>query len=65
MENKQTILLDYPDVLTFAQLCQILQIGRQTGYNLLHANKIKHRRVGKKYIIPKTGVIEFLHAFEK
>lgn len=65
MENNQQLLTNYPDVLNFAQLCEILQIGKQTGYNLLHANKIFHRRVGKKYVIPKTGVIEFLHSLEK
>lgn len=59
--NKQRLLTDYPDVLDFNQLCEILHIGRHNGYQLLQSNLIKHVRVGRKYIIPKMSVIEFLN----
>lgn len=55
-----TVLADYPDVLNFNQLCQILQIGRHGTYRLLHENRIKHVRVGKKYVIAKLSVLDFL-----
>jgi excisionase family DNA binding protein len=46
--------------MTLNQLCQALQIGKDTGYKLMAKNIIKHRRVGKKYIIPKRNVIQFI-----
>ncbi len=54
------LLKDYPDVLTIYHLCEILHIGRQTVYQLLQDEAIKHVRVGRKYIIPKTSLINFL-----
>ena len=41
-------------------LCEILNIGKNTAYKLLKNNDIPNRRLGKKYIIPKFGVIEYL-----
>ncbi|WP_311826791.1 helix-turn-helix domain-containing protein [Enterococcus hulanensis] len=35
-------------------------IGRNTAYNLLKSNEIKHIRVGRKYKIPKRHIIDFL-----
>ncbi len=51
---------NYPDIVSVPQMCQMLGIGRNSAYSLLHADQIKHRRVGKKYIIPKTAVIGFV-----
>jgi excisionase family DNA binding protein len=53
-------LKDYPDVLTVKQLAQVLGIGRNTAYELLQNNEIKHRRIGTRYLIPKQCVIDFL-----
>ncbi|MDL2294736.1 helix-turn-helix domain-containing protein [Ruminococcaceae bacterium OttesenSCG-928-D13] len=63
MEEKNTseLLSQYPDVLNFNQLCEILQIGRDSAYRLLKENKIKHARVGKKYVISKLSIFAFLH----
>ena len=65
INDSYELLASYPDVLTVGQLSQILHTGRQTTYNLLLDGKIKYRRVGQKYIIAKTSVIEFLHSDEK
>ena len=40
----------YNDVVTVKELCQMLNIGRNTAYELLKNNRIRHVRVGKKYI---------------
>jgi len=53
---------EYPDVLSVADLCRMLNIGKSTTYALLRNNVILHVRVGRKYIIPKTSVIGFLSA---
>ena len=50
----------YPEILSIEQLCEILKIGRVKAYELLKANVIKNKRIGKKYIIPKKSLVEFL-----
>ena len=48
------------DVVRVEELCRILRLGKNSVYDLLKKGKIKNLRVGKKYIIPKKSVIEFL-----
>lgn len=50
----------YPDVLEVEEVQKMLRIGRNAIYKLLKKGDIKSLRVGKKYIIPKTSVINFL-----
>lgn len=54
------MLESYKDVLTAAEVQAILKIGRNSIYKLIQNNKIKHIRVGKKILIPKQYLIEFL-----
>lgn len=51
---------EYPDVVTINDLQKMLNIGRSKAYDLLKHNTIKSIKLGKKYIIPKASVIEFL-----
>ena len=51
---------DYPDVLTVEQACKILSIGKSSMYALLKNNTIKHVKIGRKYVIPKISLIDFL-----
>lgn len=59
MNNKE-IFAEYPDVVTPDDLQTMLKIGRNLVYDLLRNKLIKSIRVGKKYIIPKVNVIDFL-----
>ena len=54
------MLEEYKDVINVKDLCEILNIGKNTAYKLLKNNDIPNRRLGKKYIIHKFGVIEYL-----
>ena len=54
------LLEEYKDVINIKDLCEILNIGKNTAYKLLKNNDIPNRRLGKKYIIHKLGVIEYL-----
>ena len=54
------LLEEYKDVINIKDLCEILNIGKNTAYKLLKNNDIPNRRLGKKYIIPKFGLIEYL-----
>lgn len=60
-ENKgNDIFRDYPDVITVNELQSMLRIGRNKAYELLKTQKIKTIPNGKRYIIPKQSVIDFL-----
>ena len=50
----------YPDVVSIDEIQQMLRIGKNTVYELLKTQKLKSIKVGKKYIVPKKYVIEFL-----
>lgn len=54
------MLEKYKDVLTTRELCELLPLGRSKIYELLRKGIIRNIRIGKKIIIPKTFVVEFL-----
>ena len=55
-----TILAGYPDVLTVKDVEEILHLGRNSVYKLLENGEIKTIRAGKKYIIPKICLVQFI-----
>ena len=50
----------YPDVVSVEEIQQMLRIGKNAVYTLLKDGEIKSIKVGKRYIVPKKYVIEFL-----
>ncbi len=50
----------YPDILSVKQLCEILDIGKNTAYRLLQSGEIKSIKIGKVYKIPKKEVHKYL-----
>lgn len=62
-QNEQTTMTmfsDYPDVVSVEQVTEMLHIGQVLAYKLLKDGTIKARKVGRRYIIAKKNVIEFL-----
>lgn len=55
-----SIFANYPDVVSAEDVQAMLHIGRNAAYSLLQSGAIATIRVGKKYIIPKASVIDFL-----
>lgn len=51
----------YPDVVTVKQLCEMLHVGRNTAYALLKSGEIKTVRIGRRYLIPKSCIIHYVH----
>ena len=51
---------DYPDVVSVEEIQQMLRIGKNAVYTLLKDGVIKSVKVGKRYIVPKKYVVEFL-----
>jgi excisionase family DNA binding protein len=54
------MLNNFPDVMSVADLCSVLNIGRNTAYRLLKSGDIKSVRIGNVHKIPKARVIEYL-----
>lgn len=50
----------YPDVVTVEQLCKMLDVGKNTAYNLINQNVIRSVKIGRMYKIPKINVIRYL-----
>ena len=57
---KSRIFAEYPDVVSARDLQAMLHVGRNTAYSLLKSGAVSNIRIGKKYIIPKASVEEFL-----
>lgn len=53
---------EYTDILTVNEVCSALRIGKNTLYDLLKNNIIKSKKVGKKYLIPKICLIDYVNS---
>lgn len=54
------MLENYPDILTFDQLCEALQIGRSLAYSLLQSGQIESKVIGRAYRIPKRYILQYM-----
>ena len=54
------MFLQYPDIVSVDQLAGMLNIGKSSAYALLRDKQIRHVKVGRKYIIPKSSVVSFV-----
>lgn len=55
-------LTDYPDVLTVAQVEQVLGICRHSAYALVNSGKLGSLRIGKRTIVPKVCLRDYLNS---
>lgn len=58
--NDTRMFREYPDVVTVEDVQAMLGIGRQQAYELVRSGQIYSAHMGKKYLIPKIGVIDYL-----
>lgn len=50
----------YADVITVKELCEMLKIGKNTAYDLIHSGQIESIYVKRQIRITKSSVIAFL-----
>ena len=50
----------YSDVITIKELCEMLKIGKNTAYELIHSGQIKSIAIKKQIRIQKQSVISYL-----
>lgn len=52
---------EYPDIVNAELMCKMLgNICIKTGYKLLKDKKIEYFHIGRKYMIPKVCVIDYI-----
>lgn len=56
------LLKNYGDVMIVEEVCEFLKLGKNKVYELLQSGDIASRKVGRKYLIPKKSVIDFLES---
>lgn len=56
------MLNNYNDILNVNEVCEILHLGKNKVYELLNKRVIKARRVGRKFLIPKVSLIDFINS---
>ncbi len=54
---------NYKDVLTVKETCTALKIGKNSLYKLLKIGTIKYIKVGRKYLIPKVYLIDYINKY--
>lgn len=52
----------YSDILTVNEVCSALKIGKNSLYTLLKLGIIKSMKVGKKYLVPKICLIDYVNS---
>lgn len=56
------MLNEYPDVLTVVELARVLRIGENAAYDLVNRHAIASLKIGRKHLIPKQYLIDFLNS---
>ncbi len=49
-----------PDIMTFKECRMLLKIGKNTLLYLIHSGQIYAFKIGNRWKIPKSAVIEYL-----
>lgn len=56
---------DIPLMLTVGEAGKLLHIGRNRMYEMVHSGRILHIPNGKRILIPRNAVIDFLKSCNK
>ena len=62
MKETYTLMFtDYPDIVNIVQMRKMLGgISNTLAYRMLREKKIKSKKVGREYKIPKVNVIKYV-----
>ena len=59
-ELKELYKMMYPDIVTVAQLQQMLGVSRHLAYDLINNGYISGVKIGNAFKIPKVNVINYV-----
>ena len=54
------MLENYSDILTVDDICAIFHFGKNKVYQMLEENEIPSKKIRRRYLIPKLGIINYL-----
>ena len=60
IDSGKNIFSKFPDILNVEQICEALNIGKNTAYQLIKNGDLKSIRIGKVHKIPKIQLIEYV-----
>ena len=56
------MLNNYSDVMTVKEVADALGIGKNSAYRLIHEHSLGYKHIGRKIIVPKTCLIDYLQS---
>ena len=59
-EAYQTVLKDYPEIMSVEETSAALGVSTKTVYKMLKNGTIQNMKVGRAYRIPKVHLLSFL-----
>lgn len=48
-------------ILTIAEACEQLKIGKSGLYQLMRTNQLKAFKIGRKWKIPQSSIVEYIN----
>ena len=59
-EIYQTVLKDYPEIMSVEDISAALDVSTKTVYKMLRKGTIQNMKVGRSYRVPKVHLLSFL-----
>ncbi len=56
----ETIFEEYPKMLTVEEMCEILNIAKETGYRMIRRGEFEVLKLGRVIRIPKNQVLKYI-----
>ena len=53
---------EYPDIMTVPDAAEALRISVKSVYQLVHNNTLGSKRIGRKILIPKICLIQYVRS---
>lgn len=60
IETYKVLFKEYPDVVSVAQLSEVLSISEKTVYRLVKSNRIGFFKIGRTYKFAKVHIFNYL-----
>ena len=54
-----------PELLTIPEFCQAVNLGKTSVYKLINDGRIRAVKLGKKTLLPKSEVADFIDGLPK
>lgn len=61
LENSTDMFHCFPEVVDVTQLSKMLNISKTACYKLLHSREIPSMRIGRKHLLKKENIIQYIN----